>query len=140
MESFESSVIATPHCVLGIFLDLGKDGSPLPPPPPADLDLSEFDLLQDLVPGVQVVLINYNVKEVSLEYNVRRRLPSPGKWKSFLWWTRSRNADQIMNFEGALELSEAVNAMLEDKPGDAEGNKLKTTLALGGAEPEEPDL
>ena len=137
LESFESNVISSPTCVLGLFLDLGKEGGD---PLPSDLDLSQFEDLQALVPGVKLVLINYNVKEVANEYNVRRRKASEGRWKSFVWGTRSRAADQVTDFEGAIELSAAVNAMVADKPSDAKGIKLRSILALGSEPEPEADL
>ena len=131
-STFESFVIDSPTVVLALFLDLGKNvGDPIPP----DVDLAQFSELEALVPGVSVALINYNVKDVSNEYNVRRRKASEGKWKSFVWGTRSRAAEQVVDFEGVLELSAAVNKMVEDKPFDGQGRRLKTVLALG-AEPE----
>ena len=84
--------------------------------------------------GVGIALINYNVKEISLEYNVRRRKPKPGKWKAYFFGTRSRAAEEIAGYSGVDELRDRVGALVEELPTDGDGRRLKTTLALGGAD------
>jgi len=120
-KQFEDLVIDSPHVWLGLFVDLGND---------SEEDLSAFDDAFGL-DSVKVALIDYHAKEVSLEYNVRRRKPRPGKWKAFLFSTRSRSADEVKDYDGKEELAQKVNELTSGMPKDGI-YFLKTTLALGG--------
>lgn len=138
VEQFETSIISSPEVWLGLFVDMGLPGEETLDS--YSKDAEAIDALEPSLSNLHVALINFNVKEISLEYNVRRRRPKGGKWKSFLWNTRSRAAEEVSGYEGTVELAAKVKEMTSSYSVNDGGKFVKTTLALGGEpEPEHSD-